>query len=71
MADKITRKYSLSASGILSVDGDGNIYLSVEGNDDINLADLLQDFDEKSVKISINYDEEYTADNDVADDDVV
>jgi hypothetical protein len=59
MSSKITRKYNLSASGILSVDGDRQIYIETENNGIVNLADLLYDFDAKNVKLSVNYDEDY------------
>ena len=62
MGSKIMRKYNLSASGILNVDGDGQIYIETEENGVINLADLLDDFDAKNVKLSVNYDEDYGSD---------
>ena len=64
MSSKITRKYNLSASGILNVDGDGQIYIETEDNGTVNLSDLLYDFDAKNVKLSINYDEDYGAEVD-------
>ena len=60
--DKIVRKYNVSASGILTID-DGVLYISCEdGAQDVNLARLLEDFDGRQVKISCNYDEEYSED---------
>ena len=55
----ITKKYSLSANGILQVT-DTNV--SIENPDTgelINLAELLSDFADRSVKLSVNYDEDY------------
>jgi hypothetical protein len=55
----ITKKYSLSAQGILSItDND----VSIENPDTgemISLADLLSDFADRTVKLSVNYDEDY------------
>lgn len=63
MADKIVRKYNVSASGVLSIDGNGRLYVSCEdGAQDVSIAKLLEDFDGKQVKISCNYDEEYSED---------
>lgn len=61
MADKIVRKYNVSASGILSIDEDGRLYISCEdGAQDVSLAELLDDFDGRQIKFSCNYDEEYS-----------
>ena len=61
MADKIIRKYNVSASGILSIDEDGILYISCEdGVQDVSLAELLEDFNGRQIKFSCNYDEEYS-----------
>lgn len=55
----ITKKYSLSANGILQVT-DTNV--SIENPDTgelISLAELLSDFADRTVKLSVNYDEDY------------
>lgn len=55
----ITKKISLSANGILSIDGD---IVGVENTDTgelIQLSTLLEDFKDKLVRLSINYDEDY------------
>lgn len=58
----ITKKYALSAQGILAID-DAGIYLeNTETGEAIDFKDLLSDFADRSVKLSINYDEEYGAD---------
>lgn len=68
MADKIVRKYNVSASGILSIDEDERLYISCEdGAQDVSIAKLLEDFDGKQIKISCNYDEEYSEDEYVVD----
>ena len=66
MADKIVRKYKVSASVILSIDKDGRLYVSCEdGAQDVSIAKLLEDFDGRQVKISCNYDEEYSEEDEV------
>ena len=55
----ITRNYSLSASGILDVTEDGVSIENVNTGEVIPLQVLLEDFDDKAVKLSVNYDEDY------------
>ena len=53
----IMKKFSLSANGILAVNDDG--YICIENADTgelIDLRDLLMDFSDKSVKLSVSYD---------------
>ena len=55
----ITKKYALNANGILHVT---NTDVSIENPDTgelINLAELLSDFADKTVKLSVNYGEDY------------
>lgn len=67
MADKIVRKYNVSAQGILTID-DGVLYISCDdGAQDVNLARLLEDFDGRQVKFSCNYDEEYSENESIID----
>lgn len=57
----ITKKYSLSANGILDIE-DGIVGIeNPDSGELIQLADLFEDFNNKSVKISINYDEDVLA----------
>lgn len=58
MADKLNKNYKISGSGVLSIDGD-TIMISVEDKGEFNLADVLADLDECSVKFSFSYDEDY------------
>ena len=59
MAEKITRNYKVAANGLLTIEN-GNIYISIEdGPQDVNLANLLEDFSDKIVKLSVAYDEDY------------
>ena len=55
----IVKKYSMNAKGILSIDGD---IVGLENTDTgklIQLSTLLEDFKDRLVKLSINYDEDY------------
>lgn len=55
----IKKKYSLNAKGILVIE---NGTMGIENTDTgefFDLRDLLADFADKSVSLSINYDEEY------------
>ena len=55
----IKKKYSLNAKGILVIEND---IIGIENTDTgelFNLQDLLADFADKSVSLSVNYDEEY------------
>jgi hypothetical protein len=58
MADKMTRNYKVSGNGVLSIDGDA-IFISIEDKGDFNLASVLSDLDEKPIKFSFSYDEDY------------
>lgn len=55
----ITKKYSLSASGILVVTDEGVGIENVDTGELIDLKVLLSDFADRSVKLSVNYDEDY------------
>lgn len=58
----ITKKYALNASGILAIADDGVYIENTENGEAIDFRDLLSDFADKSVKLSINYDEDYGTD---------
>ena len=55
----ITKKYSLNASGILSITEDGVSIENVDTGELIDLKILLSDFADRTVKLSVNYDEDY------------
>ena len=59
MADKMTKNYKISGSGVLCIDGD-EITVCVEDKGDFNLASVLADLDGKPVKFNFSYDEDYT-----------
>ena len=55
----ISKKYSLSAKGILGYDNGKMILENADTGELIPIEELLSDFTERSVNLSINYDEEY------------
>ena len=58
----ISKKYTLNGKGILVIDN-GIVGLEdVDTGELIKFKDLLADFKDKGVKLSINYDEEYSTD---------
>lgn len=61
MAASITKKTSLTAKGVLVIDNDENIIgvQHAETGELFELKELLSDFAAKSVKLSVNYDEDY------------
>lgn len=60
MAAPITKKYSLNIKGILVIDKDNGLGIEIEGADEcLSLDVLMADFADKTVKISVAYDEEY------------
>lgn len=68
MADCMKKNYKISGSGILNIDGN-TIVVSVADKGDFNLADVLADLHECSVKFSFSYDEDYEEDDVTVDPD--
>ena len=58
MADKMTKNYKVSGSGVLYIDGD-SISIDVEDKGEFNLAAVLSNLNNKPVKFSFSYDEDY------------
>ena len=58
MADKMTKNYKVSGSGVLSINDD-MITICVEDKGEFNLARVLADLNECAVKFSFSYDEDY------------
>lgn len=56
----ITKKYALSATGILDVNEDGVAIENPDTGDMIELAVLLKDFANRPIKLSVTYDEDYS-----------
>ena len=53
------RKYAVSAKGILDINDAGIFVEDEDTGEAVDLKDLLEDFNEKTIKLSVNYDEEY------------
>lgn len=58
----IVKKYSLQAKGILVLDEEDMGIEIPDSGEFVDFRTLLSDFADKSVKISVNYDEDYGAD---------
>ena len=58
MADKMTKNYKVSGSGVLNIDED-KIVVLVEDKGEFNLARVLLDLNGCAVKFSFSYDEDY------------
>lgn len=58
MADKMTKNYKVSGSGVLNINDD-MITICVEDKGEFNLARVLSDLDGCAVKFSFSYDEDY------------
>lgn len=55
----IVKNYKLSANGILSIEDEG-VFIEVSDTHElIDLKDLLVDFADKTIKLSVTYDEDY------------
>lgn len=60
MAEKVTKKMTVSASGVLSIETD-DIFVEVADVGVFSLKKLLNNFDGCCVKLSCSYDEEQVA----------
>ena len=58
MADTMKKNFKISGSGILCIDGD-MITICCEDKGEYNLALVLAELDDKPVKFSFSYDEDY------------
>ena len=54
-----TKKYTLSAKGILSIEGNIVGIENVDTGELFELKDMLSDFADKSIKLIVAYDEEF------------
>lgn len=55
----IKMNYKVSAKGVLFIDSNGRITISVADEGDYDLSKILEDFDGKNVKLSVMFDEDY------------
>lgn len=59
--NSISYNYKISAKGILYIEDDVVGIEHAETGELIQLSDLFEDFADKSVSLSISYDEEYSS----------
>ena len=57
----IKRNFKVSAKGVLNIDEDGRITISVEEEGDYDLSEVLEDFNGREIKLQVTYDEDYDA----------
>jgi hypothetical protein len=55
----ITKKYSLTANGTLDITNEGVYIEAADTGEMMDLKDLLSDFHDKTVNISVAYDEDF------------
>ena len=56
----VTKRYRVSAAGILSIDEDNNVAIEIEETGEFRpLSEILEDFKDRSVKITCTYDEDF------------
>lgn len=55
----VKKKYNVSVKGIMNIEPNGRIIMSVEDVGDIPLDRILDDFDGREIKLAANYDEDY------------
>jgi hypothetical protein len=60
----ITQKLSLSATGILDITDSGVFIENADTGEVFDLKDLLSEFADKTVKLSVTYDYDYGTDAD-------
>jgi hypothetical protein len=60
----ITQKLSLSATGILDITDSGVFIENADTGEVFDLKDLLSEFADKDIKLSVTYDYDYEHDND-------
>ena len=64
MAQKIEKNYKLNIAGVVNIEADGNILVTVEDRGEFNLAEIMKDFNDRECKINITYNEDYLPDED-------
>ena len=55
----VKKNFKVSVKGVMSIEGNGRIIMSVEEMGDIPLDRILDDFDGREIKMSVTYDEDY------------
>jgi hypothetical protein len=55
----VKKNFKVSVKGVMSIEENGRIIMSVEEMGDIPLDRILDDFDGREIKMSVTYDEDY------------
>ena len=56
----VVKNYKVSANGILSIDEENGISIEIEETGELRpLSEILEDFKDRSVKITCTYDEDF------------
>ena len=55
----VKKNFKVSVKGVMSIENNGRIIMSVEDMGDIALDHILDDFDGREIKMSVTYDEDY------------
>ena len=59
MAQKATKKINLSIKGILDIDENGRLIVSIEDRGEFDLSTMMNEFYGRECSISVAYDEDY------------
>ena len=55
----VKKNFKVSVKGVMNIENNGRIIMSVEEMGDIALDHILDDFDGREIKMSVTYDEDY------------
>ena len=59
MAQRATKKINLTIKGIIDIDDNGKIIVTVEDRGEFDLATMMNEFYGRECSISVSYDEDY------------
>ena len=59
MAQRATKKINLNIKGIIDIDDNGKILVTVEDRGEFDLATMMNEFYGRECSISVSYDEDY------------
>ena len=59
MAQRATKKINLNIKGIIDIDDNGKIIVTVEDRGEFDLATMMNEFYGRECSISVSYDEDY------------
>lgn len=55
----VKKNFKVSVKGVMGIENNGRIIMSVEDMGDIPLDRILDDFEGREIKLSVTYDEDY------------